>query len=440
MSFAIFKSNMLMYMENQGGIKSHVDFAKKLTMEYDMAIRRGYQIVNSVSVAKPNTDMMIAMVSLAGTLALQKKDGLHHIINDIGKGCVGYWTGATLNNFPTPIMPAIGAFQNILTTSTMVSKPGQFPDMKNQSPTTNSGTFLDMLIMAMTIHLSTIEGYYFTTSLYPGFPILPPAPGIVMWTGYIVPPAPKTVVVPEAEIPQQEPDIEALLESIPDDNMTVEGAKAVVAETGVGILDDNGLDGGLTIAAIKQALPPDVEPPKGDTILEESAVASETENAVIECSSTAFNYNAKLSDSVKLKDLSIIATFAHKIKPQHGLSKEDIVCNLQSLSVNVLEPIKQNYPNLVINSGFRGTPSLKGKVSQHEIGEAMDIQFVGLKPREYLPIAKWVIENLSFDQLIFEHGNSIWLHISNKRSGLNRKRVMTMYKGGYTNGLRCHYA
>lgn len=187
MSFDIFKANMLRYMENQGSIKTNQDFAKKLTMEYDMAIRRGLQTINLVSIAKPNTKFMETMVGLAGTLALQKRDGLHHIINDIGKGVIGYWTGATLNNFPVPIVPAKGAYQNIITNSAIVSKPGQFPDMRNQNPTSNSSEFLDLLIMAMEIHLTSIEGIYFTTSLYPGFPVLPPAPGVVNWKGYSVP-------------------------------------------------------------------------------------------------------------------------------------------------------------------------------------------------------------------------------------------------------------
>ena len=36
--------------------------------------------------------------------------------------------------------------------------------------------------------------------------------------------------------------------------------------------------------------------------------------------------------------------------------------------------MKVKYPTLIINSAFRGKPSLVGKVSQHEKGEAVDIQ------------------------------------------------------------------
>jgi hypothetical protein len=124
-----------------------------------------------------------------------------------------------------------------------------------------------------------------------------------------------------------------------------------------------------------------------------------------------------------------------------GLSEEDIVCNLKNVAENILEPLKAKYPNVKVNSAFRGTPSLAGgKVSQHQKGEAIDIQFTGISPSGYLPIAKWIAGTLPFDQMIFEHGNSIWLHISCKRGGPQRKKLTTMYKGNYESGLKLYYS
>ena len=40
MSLDIFKRNMLSYMQNQRGIGSYEDYAKKLTQEYDAACKR----------------------------------------------------------------------------------------------------------------------------------------------------------------------------------------------------------------------------------------------------------------------------------------------------------------------------------------------------------------------------------------------------------------
>ena len=86
-------------------------------------------------------------------------------------------------------------------------------------------------------------------------------------------------------------------------------------------------------------------------------------------------------------------------------------------------------------------------------GEAVDIQWSGKSPSAYIPIAEWCIQNLPFDQLIFEHGNSIWLHISCKKGGPQRKELLTMWdgylnedRGGglapskYRPGLHLHYS
>jgi putative chitinase len=200
MSFDIFKKNMTSYMQNQKGVTTYQDFAKKLTMEYDMCVRRGYQTINSVIIQKANTEMMETMVVIACSIALQKQKGLHGVINDIGKGVVGYWTGATLNNFPAPIIPAIGSFLNITSVSAMVTDPGKFPEMGMQYPTMDVGVFLDALIMGMTMHLTTISGMYMTLSMYPGVPTTI-SPGMLPWTGYTIPPAKPSVEVPAVEEP-----------------------------------------------------------------------------------------------------------------------------------------------------------------------------------------------------------------------------------------------
>lgn len=189
MSFAIFKQNMLSYMGNQESIDSYNDWAKKLTAEYDMAVRRGFQTINQIPITKDNKQLMETLVTLACSTALQVREGQHTFIDDIGKGVVGYWTGATLMTGIPPIIPATGAIQNVTTTSAFVTNPGKFPKVGPLTPTMNTGEFLDKLIGAMQQHLTTIEGMYITISLYPGFPLVPPAPGIRSWTGFTIPPA-----------------------------------------------------------------------------------------------------------------------------------------------------------------------------------------------------------------------------------------------------------
>ena len=55
------------------------------------------------------------------------------------------------------------------------------------NPTDNSALIVDEFIRNATTHLTTVSGIVNTLSLYP--PIPTPSPGVVNWTGYIVPPA-----------------------------------------------------------------------------------------------------------------------------------------------------------------------------------------------------------------------------------------------------------
>lgn len=440
MSFQIFKNNMLSYMQNQDGIATYGDFANKLTTEYDMAIRRGFQTVNNIPVLKTNTELMLTLVNIALLTALQKREGTHTIVNDLGKGVVGYWIGATLNLSPPPVIPATGAVLNISTTAALVSNPGAFPEINPQIPTNDSAIFLDQLILGIQIHLLSIEGIYNTVSLYPGFPVVPPAPGILLWKGYTVPnsrrTSPRISPTPISQTPTTSVDV--LLNSIPDDNNTVAGATRVVQQTGREILTDEDLPTSLQLERVKSLLPNDVPPPISQPV-EVVATPTEVVKANPRCG-IGLDYTANISPNYLLRNLSLDATFPHKIRAQHGLSTDDIVCNLENVALNLLEPIRSKFPSLIINSAFRGTPSLSaGRISQHETGEAIDIQFPGISPQQYLPIAKWIVENTVFDQLIFEHGNSIWLHISTKRVGINRKSTLTMFQGSYERGIKCYY-
>jgi hypothetical protein len=87
----------------------------------------------------------------------------------------------------------------------------------------------------------------------------------------------------------------------------------------------------------------------------------------------------------------------------------------------------------VINSGYRG-PALNEAVggssnSQHCKGEAVDIECPGTGNYD---VAKWIEDNLDFDQLILEFytpgiPDSGWVHVSYKSEG-NRKQSLTAMK------------
>jgi hypothetical protein len=73
MSYAIFKNNMLAYMQNQPGINSYQDWSRRFTQEYDMLIRRGTQIINKVPIQQGNVKLMEQLSNLACLQALQVK-------------------------------------------------------------------------------------------------------------------------------------------------------------------------------------------------------------------------------------------------------------------------------------------------------------------------------------------------------------------------------
>lgn len=125
-------------------------------------------------------------------------------------------------------------------------------------------------------------------------------------------------------------------------------------------------------------------------------------------------------------------TKGSQIKNQAGLKDVEIACNLKAVATNVLEIIKIKYPDCIITSGLR---SSEGSIatSQHPLGQAVDIQFMTKKSADYLEIAKYLSENIAFDQLILEYTTDrrvngapvTWIHISYSREG-NRKQVFTM--------------
>ena len=139
------------------------------------------------------------------------------------------------------------------------------------------------------------------------------------------------------------------------------------------------------------------------------------------------DYNVQLSPNVKLRDVSIGAVVSnYTIRDQAGLKIDAIICNLKNIAVNVIEPLKAKYPNVMITSAFRhGSGG-----SQHLKGEAIDIQFSGMPSSQYFEVAKWIKTNLPHDQLLYEMKNTgtklPWIHISLTR-GRNRGQTLTFF-------------
>jgi len=127
--------------------------------------------------------------------------------------------------------------------------------------------------------------------------------------------------------------------------------------------------------------------------------------------------NFVLSTTFTLGMLSTQAVISHyRVQAQAGLTVQDIVCNLQGLAKNVLESIASKYgrAKFIVTSGFRPGSG----TSQHERGQAADIQFPGFSRKDLYEAAVWIKDNINFDQMILEWPSPRgWIHLSFNRSG-----------------------
>ena len=137
------------------------------------------------------------------------------------------------------------------------------------------------------------------------------------------------------------------------------------------------------------------------------------------------DYNSMVSRHFRLSQLSISAAVSsYRIRAQVGLQPEDMINNLTNLANNALDLIKDQYPNMFVTSGFRHGSG----TSQHNRGQAADMQFTGASRGDYYDIALWIRENVPHDQMLLEYqtggsGNP-WIHLSLKPDG-NRFDIAT---------------
>jgi len=104
---------------------------------------------------------------------------------------------------------------------------------------------------------------------------------------------------------------------------------------------------------------------------------------------------------------------------------------LRALCVHVLEPIRERFGPVMVNSGYR-CPTLNRSMggapnSQHCLGEAADIEVPGMSNRD---LALWIERNLDYDQLILECykpgvPGAGWVHVSYKVHEPNRTQELT---------------
>jgi hypothetical protein len=125
MSWDIFKQNILNIANNPNGIPDIDTVARAYALEYDAAIKRGHDILNNISVKKGNVDVMQSLFKSA-LLQGQSSTVPFDLVGEMGKGVLEYWQGAILNEFPQPIIPAVGSTLNIATTSAICNNSGKW--------------------------------------------------------------------------------------------------------------------------------------------------------------------------------------------------------------------------------------------------------------------------------------------------------------------------
>jgi hypothetical protein len=132
------------------------------------------------------------------------------------------------------------------------------------------------------------------------------------------------------------------------------------------------------------------------------------------------------SESAKRKGISNMPTEAH-------------IANFKLLAEKIFEPIRNHFRcPIIISSGYRSkelNAAIGGSLtSQHCQGEAIDIDMDGT-PNGVTNrmVFDYIKDNLDFDQLIYEFGDSNnpdWVHVSYESTGKQRKQILRAIKSG----------
>lgn len=122
---------------------------------------------------------------------------------------------------------------------------------------------------------------------------------------------------------------------------------------------------------------------------------------------------------------------------RHGVSNDptpEHLANIKVLCERVLEPIRIKFGPINISSGYRSkvlNHYIGGALSsQHCEGKAADIDMDDMSNATNVEIFNYIKDNLEFDQLIWEMGNSNkpdWVHVS-YNAGKNRKQILRAMK------------
>jgi hypothetical protein len=152
----------------------------------------------------------------------------------------------------------------------------------------------------------------------------------------------------------------------------------------------------------------------------------------------------KLSEHLDLSE--VVRSESAKRKGISNMPTELHIANFKILAEKVFEPIREHFRCPIhISSGYRSkelNAAIGGSLtSQHCSGEAIDIDMDGT-PNGVTNrmVFDYIKDNLEFDQLIYEFGDSNnpdWVHVSYGTTGKQRKQILKAIrvngKTSYTN-------
>lgn len=121
----------------------------------------------------------------------------------------------------------------------------------------------------------------------------------------------------------------------------------------------------------------------------------------------------------------------------------ELIPAMVRVAEHILEPVRAQFRTPIVPSSFYRSPALNTAVgstnpnSQHTKGQAVDFEIAGFTNYE---IAKWISENIDFDQLILEcyepgDPSSGWVHVSYASVSENRREILHYNGRHYIPGL-----
>lgn len=166
-------------------------------MEYDRAVRGGWALSTMGGKLSGEPLSKIRISAMFSVMVLLNRNGIltgNDLLTNIGPAIQAYWTGAQFQTPPVGIgksMPTIPLpyFVSYVPFG-LINGTCVFPGIWTPIPvlTTEESEYawLFNFILSANLHLLTLSGFLVSNVVYP--PPAPPAPTVVPWFGYFVPP------------------------------------------------------------------------------------------------------------------------------------------------------------------------------------------------------------------------------------------------------------